>query len=73
MERQRSKRDEGRPVLVVDDEPSIRELLTAILADHGCRVRTAPDGLAALAAVGDEPPDMALSDVPCRDWAGTGC
>jgi CheY-like chemotaxis protein len=35
-------------VLVVDDEPAIREMLEDVLSSEGCRVITAPDGVAAL-------------------------
>ncbi len=37
------------PVLVVDDDRSIREILRAILEEEGYRVYEAPDGAAALA------------------------
>ncbi|MGI8432558.1 MAG: PAS domain S-box protein [Chthoniobacterales bacterium] len=39
----------GQIVLVVDDEPSIREVAEVILTNHGYRVYTAEDGPAALA------------------------
>ena len=35
-------------VLVVDDEPAIREMLEDVLSSEGCRVITAPDGVTAL-------------------------
>jgi two-component system response regulator MprA len=57
---------------VVDDEPAIRDLLSAILADHGYRIRTAPDGLAALAAVSADPPDLVLADVMMPRLGGDG-
>jgi two-component system, chemotaxis family, chemotaxis protein CheY len=38
----------GVPVLVVDDEPDVRELLAAVLARAGCRVTVANDGVDAL-------------------------
>jgi CheY-like chemotaxis protein len=38
-------------VLVVDDDPALREVLSSLLADDGWRVATAADGEAALAAV----------------------
>jgi DNA-binding response OmpR family regulator len=52
-----------RTVLVVDDEPPIRELLEAVFEEAGYAVLTAQDGLAALAAVERQPPDLVLSDV----------
>jgi CheY-like chemotaxis protein len=50
-------------VLVVDDEPSIREFLTDVLAGAGYVVRTAAHGRAALIDVEAVPPDLVLSDV----------
>jgi DNA-binding response OmpR family regulator len=52
-----------RTVLVVDDEPPIRELLEAVFEAAGYAVFTAQDGLAALAAIERQPPDLVLSDV----------
>lgn len=40
--------DPVRRVLVADDEPHIRRVLTTLLEAHGFRVDTAHDGLAAL-------------------------
>ena len=50
-------------ILVVDDEPSIRDVLTEALSDEGFRVRSAPDGRQALDQVSFEPPDLIISDV----------
>lgn len=50
-------------ILIVDDEPLIRDVLAASLADDGFRVRTAPDGRRALDQVAAEPPDLIISDV----------
>jgi len=50
-------------LLVVDDEPAIRLLLQAILAQEGHEVETAADGLEALAAVEHELPDVVLLDL----------
>ena len=51
-------------ILVVDDEPEVRELLALLLRDEGYRVTTAVDGLAALALVaqGTVRPDLILAD-----------
>ncbi|MGH8983868.1 MAG: response regulator [Acidimicrobiia bacterium] len=59
-------------VLVVDDEPDIRELIKLNLEFAGHRVVTAADGREALAAVRREPPDAILLDLmmPVVDgWA----
>jgi two-component system response regulator FlrC len=50
-------------VLVVDDEPPIREFLTDLLTGASYTVRTAKHGRAALASVDTNPPDLVLSDI----------
>ena len=50
-------------VLVVDDSSANRELIEACLADVECRVRLAPDGASALAAIEAAAPDLVLLDV----------
>ncbi|MET9245389.1 response regulator transcription factor [Nonomuraea sp. NPDC003709] len=50
-------------VLVVDDEPNIRELLSEALELNGFAVRTASDGRQALAEVARERPDIIVLDV----------
>ena len=56
-------------ILVVDDEPNIVLSLEFILRQAGYRVRVAPDGEAALAAIGAETPDLLVLDamMPKRD------
>jgi DNA-binding response OmpR family regulator len=50
-------------ILVVDDEESLRMGVSRALRDAGYAVDTAPDGLAALAAVAAAPPDLILLDL----------
>ena len=50
-------------VLVVDDEPSLRKVLSHILASDGHEVSVASDGAAALDALASEEADIVLSDV----------
>jgi adenylate cyclase len=50
-------------ILVVDDIPENVRLLEAVLAPEGYDVVTAGDGLAALAAVEAEQPDLVLLDI----------
>ncbi len=50
-------------VLVVEDEPTIRELMAILLEEEGYAVRQAADGLEALEAVEQHPVDLVLSDV----------
>ncbi|AQZ64228.1 DNA-binding response regulator [[Actinomadura] parvosata subsp. kistnae] len=57
-------------VLVVDDEPNIRELLLDALELNGFEVRTAASGTQALESVRREPPDIILLDVMLPDLDG---
>ncbi|MEU0009041.1 response regulator transcription factor [Streptomyces sp. NPDC006314] len=50
-------------ILVVDDEPEVRDAVLDGLAVEGYDVRAAGDGSAALAAVGDWEPDALVLDV----------
>jgi DNA-binding response OmpR family regulator len=52
-----------RRVLVVDDEPHIREVLRAYLEADGIEVTEAGDGESALTVVRENPPDLVLLDV----------
>jgi DNA-binding response OmpR family regulator len=54
---------DGRHVLVVDDDPVILRLLQVNFEMAGFIVRTATDGAEALAAATSEPPDLVVSDV----------
>jgi CheY-like chemotaxis protein len=50
-------------ILIVDDEESIRELLSVYLGGAGYRVTTVASLTAALEAVGQESPDLIISDL----------
>ncbi|HYZ25709.1 MAG TPA: sigma-54 dependent transcriptional regulator, partial [Geminicoccaceae bacterium] len=50
-------------MLIVDDEPEVRDAIAAILGDEGYEVRHAADGQSALAQFGSRPPGVALLDV----------
>lgn len=52
-----------KQILVVDDNPDSREMLSFILAGEGFSVLTAEDGLEALELVKDVPPDLILTDI----------
>jgi DNA-binding response OmpR family regulator len=58
-----------RTVLVVDDEPMLRNLLSRLLRMEGYDVLEAEDGQAALDVVAQQQPDLVLLDVmmPTRD------
>ena len=50
-------------VLVVDDEPTIGEVVSAYLERAGYETRVAGDGLAALDAVAERSPDLIVLDL----------
>ena len=51
-----------KTILVVDDEPTILELLTTVLDEEGYRVLAARDGAAALDALEREAVDVVITD-----------
>ena len=53
----------GRKILVVDDDPSIREILSIQLTRLGYEITTASDGLEAVAAFKADTPDAILMDL----------
>ncbi len=57
-------------ILVVDDEPDIRELLRDILQDEGYEVAVAEDAETARRARLEQPPDLALLDIWMPDVDG---
>jgi two-component system OmpR family response regulator len=57
-------------LLVVDDEPTVRELLPAALRYAGFTVVSAATGAEALATALHEPPDLVLLDVMLPDMDG---
>lgn len=54
---------DGLQVLVVDDEPDVREFITAILEPYGIGVRTVANAAAALEALEQYYPDVLVSDI----------
>ena len=57
-------------VLVVDDEPNIRELVQVALQFHGCAVTTAATGKDALRQAETDRPDLIVLDVVLPDLDG---
>jgi two-component system OmpR family response regulator len=57
-------------VLVVDDEPNIRELVQVALSFHGCTVVTAATGKEALRCAEASQPDLVVLDVMLPDLNG---
>jgi two-component system OmpR family response regulator len=59
-------------VLVVDDEPNIRDLLSASLRFAGHQVATAANGTDAITMITETNPDIVLLDVMLPDISGFG-
>jgi two-component system OmpR family response regulator len=57
-------------VLIVDDEPNIRDLLATSLRFAGYEIQTAANGAQAVAAVIESEPDIILLDVMLPDMNG---
>lgn len=57
-------------VLVVEDDPSIRQSLIEVLAEHGYAVRSAGDGFGALREVTQSPVDAVVLDLGLPDLDG---
>jgi CheY-like chemotaxis protein len=56
-------RPEDKTILVVDDEPNVRDYLKMILVDAGFEVVTAGDGEEALKRIRESPPDFISLDL----------
>ena len=50
-------------ILIVDDEPSIRNSLGGLLSDEGFEILTAANGYEALKAMDKDSPDLVLLDI----------
>jgi CheY-like chemotaxis protein len=57
-------------LLVVDDEPSIRMLITLVLVESGYQVRFAVNRFSALHEIRQEVPDILLSDLNMPSMSG---
>ena len=62
--------NKGPRILIVDDEPSIRELLTTSLRFAGFGVRSVSNGAQTISAVLEEEPDLIILDVMLPDMNG---
>ena len=57
-------------ILVVDDERSMRELLSIVLRREGYEVLLAEDGRSAIELLGRQPIDLLISDIKMPDMSG---
>jgi CheY-like chemotaxis protein len=62
----------GKKILVVDDEPDVRDYLSSFLEDEGFEIRTAENGLSAINLIGQERPDLILLDLLMPESTGAG-
>ncbi|MFI5840026.1 response regulator transcription factor [Catenuloplanes sp. NPDC051500] len=53
----------GHRVLVVDDDPTVSDVVRRYLEQAGCEVRLAADGAAGLAAIAAQRPDLVVLDL----------
>jgi CheY-like chemotaxis protein len=60
----------GKTVLVVDDQQCIRTSISLVLAEFGYSVRSAEDGHSALRAIGQQNPDILISDLTMPGMSG---
>jgi two-component system, OmpR family, response regulator len=72
QEAQGLARADGTPirVLVVDDEPTLAEVLASVLRYEGWDVRTAADGRSAVREARDFEPDAVILDIMLPDFDG---
>jgi DNA-binding NtrC family response regulator len=59
-----------RPLLIVDDDPTVRDSLADALGDDGFEVRCADDGTRALSALEVFAPEIVLADVRMPEMGG---
>ena len=57
-------------ILVVDDEPSLAELLASVLRYEGWDIRTAADGASAVRTAREFRPDAIVLDIMLPDFSG---
>jgi len=64
LERSRGHASHERPrILVVDDEPAVRDLMVKYLSERNWQVDAAPDGLSALECLRDSEYDLLITDL----------
>jgi CheY-like chemotaxis protein len=61
-----------KTILVVDDDPGIRDVLALLLEDAGYAVHAVPNALAALAAIARDAPDLVTTDLSMPGVNGVG-
>jgi CheY-like chemotaxis protein len=62
---------EKKTILIVEDEPDIREYISTFLEDNGYSTITAPDGQEGLQKARTEKPDLICLDIMMPKQSGT--
>ena len=60
----------GKHILIVDDEPDIRQLLGEDFSEAGCTIRQAENGAEALRCLDNESFDVIISDIQMPQMSG---
>jgi DNA-binding response OmpR family regulator len=61
---------EARTVLIVEDDPEMLDYIERVVRGAGFRTRTASDGLAAMQAMRNFKPDLAILDLMLPKYGG---
>ena len=64
--------DRGAHILVLDDEPSIRSMLSFALSQKGYQIRLASTAAQAVSIVKNEPVDLVICDLSLSGESGLG-
>jgi CheY-like chemotaxis protein len=72
MENRHEPRTTATPttILIVDDQPDNREMLSTLLAQEGYRTLTAAGGMEAMDSIANDTPQLILLDVSMPDMDG---
>ncbi len=62
--------DKGKTILIVDDEPDIREFLSTLFSDNGYQTVTAEDGESGLEKIKASAPDLVTLDITMPEKSG---
>lgn len=60
----------GKKILIVEDEESLLKLESILLTSKGFEVNGAPNGVAALESIRQDPPDLVLLDIMLPEMDG---
>jgi len=52
----------GEKILIVDDDPDIRDVLTLVLETQGYEIKTARDGIECFERLNEEKPDLGTNE-----------